>query len=82
MGWAVGGIIFGRVADRLGRSRTLLLTMAMYSVGTSGHAASGQGWIDGERAVTESLLGFKRAGADGILTYFAAQAAEKLKAEG
>ena len=29
----------------------------------------------------ESLLGFKRAGADGILTYFAAQAAEKIKAQ-
>jgi len=27
------------------------------------------GWIDGERAMMESLLGFKRAGADGILTY-------------
>src|SRR3954464_15083948 len=28
VGWALGGIIFGRVADRIGRSRTLLLTMA------------------------------------------------------
>jgi porphobilinogen synthase len=44
-------------------------------------AASGNGWIDGERAMMESLLAFKRAGADGILTYFAPQAAEKLKAE-
>src|SRR5881398_682875 len=44
-------------------------------------AASANGWIDGERAMMESLLAFKRAGADGILTYFAAQAAEKLKAE-
>jgi porphobilinogen synthase len=44
-------------------------------------AAAGNGWIDGERAVMESLLAFKRAGADGILTYFAAQAAEKLKME-
>jgi porphobilinogen synthase len=43
-------------------------------------AAAGNGWIDGERAMMESLLAFKRAGADGILTYFAAQAAEKLKA--
>ena len=42
-------------------------------------AAAGNGWIDGERAMMESLLAFKRAGADGILTYFAAQAAEKLK---
>ena len=44
-------------------------------------AAAGNGWIDGERAMMESLLAFKRAGADGILTYFAPQAAEKLKAE-
>jgi porphobilinogen synthase len=43
-------------------------------------AASNNGWIDGERAMMESLLAFKRAGANGILTYFAAQAAEKLKA--
>jgi porphobilinogen synthase len=44
-------------------------------------AAGGNGWIDGERAMMESLVAFKRAGADGILTYFAPQAAEKLKAE-
>jgi porphobilinogen synthase len=44
-------------------------------------AAAGNGWIDGERAMMESLVAFKRAGADGVLTYFAAHAAEKLKAE-
>ncbi len=44
-------------------------------------AAAANGWIDGERAMMESLVGFKRAGADGILTYFAAQAAEKLKTQ-
>ena len=44
-------------------------------------AAAGHGWIDGDRAIMESLLAFKRAGADGILTYFAPKAAEKLKAE-
>jgi porphobilinogen synthase len=44
-------------------------------------AASANGWIDGERAMMESLLAFKRAGADGILTYFAPQAAEKIKAQ-
>ncbi len=43
-------------------------------------AAANAGWIDGERAMMESLLAFKRAGADGVLTYFAPQAAEKLKA--
>lgn len=35
VGWAIGGIVFGRVADRLGRSRTLLLTMLIYAVGTA-----------------------------------------------
>jgi porphobilinogen synthase len=45
-------------------------------------AAAGNGWLDGERAMMESLLGFKRAGADGVLTYFAPQAAAKLKAQG
>jgi len=41
-------------------------------------AAAGHGWLDGERAMVESLIAFKRAGADGILTYFAAKVAEKL----
>jgi porphobilinogen synthase len=45
-------------------------------------AAAANGWIDGERAMMESLLAFKRAGADGILTYFAPRVAEKLKAQG
>ena len=40
--------------------------------------AARNGWIDGERAMMESLLAFKRAGADGILTYFAPRVAEKL----
>jgi porphobilinogen synthase len=44
-------------------------------------AAANNGWIDGERAMMESLLAFKRAGADGVLTYFAPQAAERLKAQ-
>jgi len=35
VGWAIGGIVFGRVADRIGRTRTLLLTMFLYSVGTA-----------------------------------------------
>ncbi|KWV46904.1 delta-aminolevulinic acid dehydratase [Bradyrhizobium macuxiense] len=43
--------------------------------------AAANGWIDGERAMMESLVGFKRAGADGILTYFAPQAAEQIRAE-
>ena len=33
-------------------------------------AAAERGWIDGERAMMESLLGIRRAGADFIITYF------------
>jgi len=35
VGWAVGGILFGRICDRIGRTRTLLITMAMYALGTA-----------------------------------------------
>lgn len=35
LGWAAGGIIFGYIADRLGRTRTLLLTMVVFSIGTA-----------------------------------------------
>jgi len=42
-------------------------------------AADAKGWIDGERAMMETLLAFKRAGCDGILTYFAVEAAQKLQ---
>lgn len=43
------------------------------------HAAAGNGWLDLEKSMMESLMGFKRAGADGILTYFAPQAAKLLQ---
>jgi porphobilinogen synthase len=42
-------------------------------------AAAQNGWLDGERAMMESLCAFKRAGAAGVLSYFAPQVAEKLK---
>ncbi len=41
-------------------------------------AAALNGWLDGERVMMESLLAFKRAGADGVLSYFALDAAKKL----
>ena len=41
-------------------------------------AAANNGWLDGDKAMMESLTAFKRAGADGILTYFALRVAEKL----
>jgi len=43
-------------------------------------AAAQNGWIDGERVMMESLMAFKRAGCDGVLTYFAPAAARALRA--
>jgi porphobilinogen synthase len=43
-------------------------------------AAAERGWIDGDRAIVESLTAFKRAGADGVLTYFAPRAARLISA--
>ena len=43
-------------------------------------AAAANGWLDEDRAVIESLTAFKRAGADGIVTYFAPRAADLLGA--
>ncbi len=41
-------------------------------------AAAQNGWLDGDKAMMESLIAFKRAGACGVLTYFAPRVAEKL----
>jgi porphobilinogen synthase len=43
-------------------------------------AAALNGWLDHDAVMMESLLAFKRAGADGILTYFAIDAAKVLQA--
>jgi porphobilinogen synthase len=45
-------------------------------------AAAANGWLDEETCMMEALLAFKRAGADGILTYFALDAARILKRDG
>ena len=42
-------------------------------------AAAANGWLDHDAVMMESLLAFKRAGADGVLTYFALDAARRLK---
>ena len=42
-------------------------------------AAARNGWLDYDKVMMESMLSFKRAGADGVLSYFAPQVAEKLK---
>ncbi len=45
LGWATGGLIFGAVGDRIGRAKTLTLTVLLYSVCT-GLSAFSRGWID------------------------------------
>jgi porphobilinogen synthase len=42
-------------------------------------AAAERGWLDGEDAMLESLMAFKRAGADAVLTYAALTTAERLR---
>jgi MFS family permease len=44
LGWAAGGILFGRIADRLGRTRTLMVTMLLYSLGTALCAVAPNVW--------------------------------------
>src|SRR5581483_9297527 len=45
IGWATGGILFGRVADHIGRTRTLLLTMLLFAVGTAACALAPNIWV-------------------------------------
>ncbi len=45
-------------------------------------AAAERGWLDRDAVMLESLMAFKRAGADGVLTYFAVEAARKLRDAG
>ncbi|HVX96080.1 MAG TPA: MFS transporter [Polyangia bacterium] len=45
VGWGVGGIFFGKVADRIGRTRTLMLTMLLYALGTAACAAAPNMWV-------------------------------------
>jgi porphobilinogen synthase len=68
--------IIRRVKDEFGAPTFAYQVSGEYSMII---AAAQNGWIDGDKAMMESLIAFKRAGADGVLTYFAARAAEKLK---
>jgi MFS family permease len=47
VGWAIGGIGFGKLADRIGRSRTLILTILIYSLGTAACAFAPNLWVLG-----------------------------------
>jgi len=69
--------IVARVAQTFGAPTFAYQVSGEYAMLT---AAAQNGWLDGDRVVMESLLAFKRAGASGVLTYFAVRAAELLKA--
>lgn len=45
IGWAAGGILFGKLADRIGRTRTLMLTMILYAAGTALCATATNIWM-------------------------------------
>lgn len=45
LGWALGGILFGKITDRLGRTRTLLLTMLTYALATAACAFAPNLWV-------------------------------------
>jgi porphobilinogen synthase len=67
--------IIRRVKDEFGAPTFAYQVSGEYSMII---AAAQNGWIDGDKAMMESLIAFKRAGADGVLTYFAPRAAEML----
>jgi len=66
LGWCAGGVIFGKVTDRIGRTKTLLLTMMLYALGTAACAIAPNIWI---------LLVFRIVSALGIGGEWAAGAA-------
>ena len=68
--------ILRRVKDRFGVPTFAYQVSGEYAMHV---AAAERGWLDGEAVMMESLLAFKRAGADGILTYFAKRAAQYLR---
>jgi porphobilinogen synthase len=71
--------ILRRVKDEFGAPTFVYQVSGEYAMLM---AAAQNGWLDERAVVMESLLAFKRAGADGILTYFAARAAQWLREDG
>jgi porphobilinogen synthase len=69
--------IVRRVKDRFGVPTFAYQVSGEYAMIM---AAAERGWIDADKAMMESLTGFKRAGADGVLSYFAPRAARALAA--
>ena len=45
LGWCAGGVIFGKVTDHIGRTRTLLLTMLLYAIGTAACSVAPNIWV-------------------------------------
>jgi porphobilinogen synthase len=69
--------IVRRVKERFGVPTFAYQVSGEYAMLT---AAAANGWLDRDRVILESLLAFRRAGADGVLTYFAPEAARVLLA--
>jgi porphobilinogen synthase len=69
--------IVRRVKERFGVPTFVYQVSGEYSMLK---AAGAQGWIDEDACMMEALLGFRRAGADAILTYFAIEAAKRIRA--
>jgi porphobilinogen synthase len=68
--------VLRRVKDRFGMPTIVYQVSGEYSMLM---AAIERGWLDASRVIPESLIAFKRAGADGIITYFARDVARSLK---
>jgi len=68
--------VIRRVKDRFGMPTYGYQVSGEYSMIQAGAL---NGWIDGEKCMMESLMAFKRAGADGVLSYFSVEAAKVLK---
>ena len=68
--------VLGRVKDAFGAPTFAYNVSGEYAMLK---AAAQQGWLDYEQVMMESLLAFKRAGADGVLTYAAVEAARLLR---
>jgi porphobilinogen synthase len=68
--------IVRRVKDRFAAPTFVYQVSGEYAMLS---AAAANGWLDREKTMLESLVGFKRAGADGVLTYFALEAAKLLR---
>lgn len=70
-GWATGGLIFGSVGDKIGRARTLTITVLMYSVFT-GLSALSKGWVD--FAIYRFITGLGVGGVFGLAVALVADA--------